>query len=77
MRTISERNNVEPDFIVDTSGGSIWTFEPVTQIAKNFTGTDLDVQSWQWIGPKFGVDARIANDLVSALEDEKFTLELK
>lgn len=68
---------MEPDFIVDTSGGSIWTFEPVTQIAKNFTGTDLDVQSWQWIGPKFGVDARIANDLVSALEDEKFTLELK
>lgn len=67
---------MEPDFIVVTHG-SVWTFEPVTQIAKNFTGTDLDVQSWQWMGPAFGVEARIADELVSALEDEGFTLELK
>ena len=67
---------METDFIVETHG-SIWLFEPVTEIAKNFTGTDLDVQSWQWLGPKFGVDARLANDLVSALEDEGFTLELR
>jgi hypothetical protein len=67
---------METDFIVETHG-SIWLFEPVTESAKNFTGTDLDVQSWQWMGPKFGVDARLANDLVSALEDEGFTLEVK
>jgi hypothetical protein len=67
---------METDFIV-TTHGSIWLFEPVTEIAKNFTGTDLDVQSWQWMGPAFGVEARIANDLVSALEDEGFVLEVR
>lgn len=66
---------MEPDFIVETHG-SVWTFQPMTEIAKNFTGTDLDVQSWQWLGPKFGVDAKVANDLVTALEDEGFVLQL-
>lgn len=63
----------DADFVV-TRHGSIWTFEPVTQIAKHFTGTDLDVQSWQWLGTAFGVEARIAQDVVSALEDEGFIL---
>lgn len=66
----------DADFIV-TTHGSVWTFEPVTQIAKNFTGTDLDVQSWQWMGNAFGVDARIAQDLLSSLEDEGFVMKLQ
>lgn len=64
------------DFKVTTQG-SIWLFEPLTERAKNFTGTDLQVEGWQWIGPAFGVDARIANNLVSSLEDEGFVLELE
>lgn len=66
----------DANFIV-TTHGSVWTFEPVTQIAKNFTGTDLDVQSWQWMGNAFGVDARIAQDLLSSLEDEGFVMKLQ
>ena len=65
----------EIDFLVRPQG-TIWTFEPLTERAKNFTGTDLDVQSWQWIGPAFGVDHRLANDLVMALEGEGFVLEI-
>lgn len=67
----------EIDFIVNTAGFSVWLFEPVTETAKNFTGTDLNVEGWQWLGNAFGVDARLANDLVSALEDEGFNLEIK
>ena len=63
------------DFLVRPHG-SIWTFEPLTERAKNFTGTDLDVQSWQWIGPVFGVDHRLANNLATALQDEGFILEI-
>ena len=63
------------DFLVRPHG-TIWTFEPLNERAKNFTGTDLDVQSWQWLGNAFGVDHRVANDLVSALEDEGFVLEI-
>ncbi len=63
----------EIDFLVCPQG-TIWTFEPLTERAKNFTGTDLDVADWQWLGNAFGVDHRVANDLVSALEDEGFVV---
>ena len=65
----------EIDFLVRPQG-TIWTFEPVTGRAKEFTDSNLDVQSWQWIGPAFGVDHRPANDLVTALEGEGFVLEI-
>lgn len=67
---------METDFLV-TSHGSVWQFQPLTETAKNFTDTDLDVQDWQWLGSSFGVDARLANDLVGALEDEGFVLEIR
>lgn len=56
---------------------TIWLFEPVSERAKEFTLTVLDVQDWQWIGPAFTVDHRIANDLIAALEEEgwKVTVE--
>jgi len=64
------------DFVVRT-GGSVWQFMPLTEIAKNFTGTDLDLESWQWMGPWFCVDGRLANNLVTALEEEGFILKLE
>jgi hypothetical protein len=62
---------VTTDFIVRPQG-SIWTFEPASEAAKDFTATSLDVEGWQWLGPAFGVDHRLANDLVAALENEGF-----
>ena len=63
------------DFVVQPHG-SVWTFEPKTESAKRFVRTDLDVQSWQWLGPAFGVDHRIVNDLVAALAGEGFVLDM-
>lgn len=65
----------EADFHVRPHG-SIWTFEPKTESAKSFVRTDLDVQGWQWLGHFFGVDHRVANDLIAALEVEGFVLEM-
>ena len=65
----------EADFIVRPHG-TVWTFEPNTETAKEFTQNDLDVQSWQWLGPAFGVDKSLVNDLIAALEVEGFTLEM-
>ena len=59
------------DFFVRPHG-SIWTFEPATDAAKGFIATDLNVQGWQWLGPAFAVDHRIASHLIAALEDEGF-----
>ena len=63
------------DFVVRPHG-SVWTFEPKTDSARCFVGNDLGVQSWQWLGHVFGVDHRLANDLVTALEVEGFVVEL-
>jgi hypothetical protein len=66
---------VTTDFIVRPHG-SIWTFEPASEAAKDFTATDLDVQGWQWLGPAFGVEHLLANHLVAALEVEGFLVGL-
>lgn len=63
------------DFVVRPHE-SVWTFEPTTESAKSFVRTDLDVQGWQWLGPAFGVDYRLANDLIAALEAEGFVIEM-
>ncbi len=65
----------EADFIVRPHG-TVWTFEPQTDTAKGFVRTDLEVQGWHWLGPAFGVDHRLANDLIAALEGEGFSLEM-
>ncbi len=63
------------DFVV-RSHGTIWTFEPNTDSAKSFVHPDLEVHGWQWLGQSFGVDYRLANDLIAALEGEGFVLEM-
>ena len=63
------------DFVVRPHG-TAWTFEPKTDTAKGFVRTDLEVQGWQWLGPAFGVDHRLATDLVASLEGEGFVLEM-
>lgn len=64
----------EIDFKVRDEG-TVWIFYPLTERAKNFTDTDLGLESWQrWPGPSFVVDHRPASDLVGALEDEGFVL---
>lgn len=64
----------ETDFLVHPHE-SVWTFEPKTERAKSFTRTDLDVEGWQWLGPAFAVDHRLASDLVTALENEGFVID--
>lgn len=63
------------DFVVRPHG-TVWTFEPKTDTAKGFVRTDLEVQGWQWFGPAFGVDHRLATDLITALEGEGFSIEM-
>ena len=63
------------DFVVRPHGTAL-TFEPKTDTAKGFVRTDLEVQGWQWLGPAFGVDHRLATDLVASLEGEGFSIEM-
>lgn len=66
---------MDNDFIV-LNQGSVWTFEPVTNAAKEFVKTELPLEGWQWVGNAFGIDARIADRLANELSDEGFVLEI-
>ena len=68
--------NKNADFIVSNTEGSVWTFKPISENAKTFTNEDLGIEGWQWLGDFFGIDANLANNLVSDLEIEGFVLEL-
>ena len=64
---------MDNDFII-VNQGSVWTFEPVSEAAKEFAKT-LGLEGWQWMGKVFGIDARIASQLADDLESEGFVLE--
>jgi len=63
------------DFTVRDEG-TVVVFQPCNERAKNFTGTDLDIQPWQkWANDAFLVQHSIVNALISALQDEGFIVE--
>jgi hypothetical protein len=66
----------DKDFIV-RDFGSVWTFEPVSETAKTFTNAELQVEGWQWVGKAFGVDHSVAQNLLTALEDEGFVVDFQ
>ena len=52
-----------------TDHGSVVTFTPLTQEAKDWFAENVASEGWQWLGPALGVDHRFATDLTSGLED--------
>lgn len=61
------------DFKV-TDCGSVWTFEPVSEAAKDYSNDSLEIEGWQWVGPAFAVNHRTAQHLIDHLTDEGFVL---
>jgi len=63
------------DFRVATHG-TIWTFTVQNDAARDFADDVLGLESWQWTGANtFGVDHRLAADLVVHLRDESWEVE--
>lgn len=62
------------DFTVMPSG-SVWRFQPNTDAAKA-ESEQMGLESWQWMGPCFCVEARIAPDLISRLEENGFSVKI-
>jgi hypothetical protein len=62
------------DFLVRPHG-TVWMFEPLTERAKDHALIVMEVQVWQWHGPAFGVDHRVAPDLAAALAEEGFVVD--
>lgn len=59
----------EPQVDVDVliSGSSIVMVEPITYAARRWVDHNVAIESWQWQGPAFACEPRMAADLVQAM----------
>jgi hypothetical protein len=55
--------------------GIIILFTPVSEFAKDWVKENCYVESWQWMGSSFGVDHRIASDLIATMEEYDLSIE--
>ena len=47
--------------------GSIVMFDPVTPEAKEWVDENVGLESWQWLGNRFSVDHRYADNLIEGM----------
>lgn len=47
--------------------GSVVTFRPVTQAAKDWVEENVHTEGWQWMGSVFAVDHRFVQDLIDGM----------
>jgi len=66
---------MNPDFRVNMNG-SVWTFHPITDEAIKFI-LYLGIESWQWLGPVFGLNSIVAENLIERIEREGLTFEIQ
>ena len=54
------------DIIVENHG-SVFTFEPQSDTAREWVADNVQLEGWQWTGPAFTVDHRFAYDLAQGM----------
>ena len=54
--------------------GSVWTFTPETMIGREYCSTMIHIEPWQWLGPSFAVDHRMAHDLAVRMQHDGINL---
>jgi len=62
------------DVVVDDQG-TIWMFWPVTEAAKQWVAENVQLESWQWMGERFGVDHRPARQLLQGMVEAGLTAQ--
>ena len=70
MRNIPENVDIVVNFDVFST---VWSFEPVSEYAKQWVDFNVTTESWQWSGDKFVVDHRPAQGLLEFIVGEGLT----
>lgn len=63
------------DFVISNEG-TIISFQPVSQAAKDWVAENVHLESWQWLGDTFNVDHRYAGDLIEGIQAADFDMWL-
>lgn len=65
-----------PDVLV-ANCGTMWTFCPMTQSAKDWFNDNVSSESYQWLGKVLCVESRFAMSLLGGIMDAGFTFNSK
>lgn len=76
MKESTETVNSNADFVVNTQQGSVWSFQPMNDRAKEHTREAVKPEGWQWLGDRFWTDSNAAVVLLDLLEEDGFVLEV-
>lgn len=49
--------------------GSVFTFQPATDTARQWIDENVEAEGWQWLGNTLVVDHRFAQDLAQGMID--------
>jgi hypothetical protein len=63
--------------VVISDEGTIVTFTPLTDEARDWFDDNVHSESWQWLGRALGVDHRLASDLVAGIADAGLRVEVR
>ncbi len=55
--------------------GSVWMFQPMNKKAKKWVSENVELEGWQWLGPRFAADQRGGDFLANELEGNGFSVE--
>lgn len=51
---------------------TVWTFEPITDEAREWIVESISFDDWQWVGNALGVDHRLADEILQIMIDDGF-----
>lgn len=68
-----ENNTEQPDVKIDNQG-TIWMFHPISEDAKAWVDENVQLESYQWMGPRFAVEHRYASQLVQGMMEQGLTV---
>jgi len=63
----------DPDVLIRCDG-TVWTFNPISERAKQWFDENVQSESWQWLGSSLVVDHRWAADLIRGIIDARLKI---
>jgi hypothetical protein len=62
-----------PD-VLFSNEGTVCTFEPISDVAKDWIREHVQSEPWQWLAGRLAVEHRCASELIEAMRDDGLTV---
>lgn len=68
------QKQITPDVLIENAG-TVFTFCPLTDRAKDWISENVETESWQWIGQVLVIEHRYAWALAEGMQDAGLVLQ--